>query len=74
MPAPEEYLTVADAVGRLRISEYQVTQAYRSGVLPHRRVGKLVRFTEADLAQFQENTRAKGSGLTSRSRARRRSS
>jgi excisionase family DNA binding protein len=73
MPA-DPYLTVGDVVARLRISEYQVAQAYRSGVLPHRRIGKLVRFTEADLEKFQANTQASGSGLTNRSRARRRSS
>lgn len=73
MPA-EVYLTVAEVVGKLKISQYQVVNAYRSGALPHRRVGKLVRFTEADLEQFQANTRAERSGLTSRSRARRRSS
>ena len=66
------YLTVADAARILRISVYQVGQAYKTGTLPHRRVGRLIRFTEADLEQFQANTRVESSGLTSRSRARRR--
>lgn len=67
------YLSVEDAATRLHISPYQVQQAYKSGTLPHRRVGRLVRFTEADLEQFQANTKVESSGLTSRSRARRRS-
>jgi len=66
------YLNVEDVAQRLRISAYQVTAAYKSGTLPHRRVGRLIRFTEADLEQFQANTRVESSGLTSRSRARRR--
>lgn len=72
MSPVEPFLTTAQAADRLGLSEYQVQQAYRSGVLPSRRVGRLVRFTEADLEQFQANTKAKGSGLTARSRARRR--
>lgn len=66
------FLTVESVAARLGISEYQVQQAYRSGVLPHRKVGRLVRFTEADLEQFQANTAARTSGLTARSRSRRR--
>lgn len=70
--AAEPFLTVADVATRLGISEYQVQQAYRSGALPRRRLGRLVRFTEADLEQFQANTQVSAGGLTSRSRARRR--
>ena len=66
------YLNVADVARILRISQYQVQAAYKSGTLPHRRVGRLIKFTEADLEQFQANTRVESSGLTSRSRARRR--
>jgi excisionase family DNA binding protein len=51
-------LTTAEAAEALGLSEYQVQQAYRSKLLPSRRIGRLVRFTEDDLAAFIERSRS----------------
>jgi excisionase family DNA binding protein len=49
-------LTTAEAAEVLGLSEYQVQQAYRSKLLPSRRIGRLVRFTQDDLAAFIERS------------------
>jgi excisionase family DNA binding protein len=51
-------LTTAEAAAALGLSEYQVQQAYRSKLLPSRRIGRLVRFTEDDLAAFIERSQS----------------
>jgi excisionase family DNA binding protein len=47
-------LSVDEAAAYLGISKYQVRQAYRAKRLPHRVIGRLVKFTQADLDVFVE--------------------
>jgi excisionase family DNA binding protein len=49
-------LTVEEAAAHLGLSTYQIQQAYRSKLLPSRRIGRLVRFTQDDLAAFIERS------------------
>jgi excisionase family DNA binding protein len=69
-------LTVTDVSDRLGLTEYQVRAEHARGLLPGRRVGRLLRFTEADLDAYLERIRedrgADASGLTRASRNRRR--
>lgn len=72
MTAP--LLDVAQVASVLGLSEYQVRAAVAAGTLPHRRVGRFVRFTEDDLdtylARIAVDTVAAPSGQTSGSRRR----
>ena len=69
-------MNVAQVAERLGISEYQVRQEHGRGILPGRRAGRFLRFTEDDLSVYLERIRddraADRSGLTPLSRARRR--
>ena len=69
-------LTVPEAADRLGLTTYQVRAEHARGLLPGRRAGRLLRFTESDLetyvARIKEDRGADASGLTPRSRARRR--
>lgn len=47
-----------EAADRLGISEHMVRVAYRSGLLPHRKVGRFVKFTDGDLDEYVERIRA----------------
>lgn len=51
-------LTSTEVADRLGVSEHQVRIAYRSGVLPHRRVGRFVRFTDTDLDTYVDRIAA----------------
>jgi DNA-binding transcriptional MerR regulator len=70
-------MNVAQVAERLGISEYQVRQEHGRGILPGRRAGRFLRFTEDDLTTYLERIRddrgSDASGLTPDSRRRRRS-
>jgi len=51
------FIGVPRAAELLGLSEHMVRQAYRSGLLPHRKIGRLVRFTATDLDAYVERTR-----------------
>jgi excisionase family DNA binding protein len=73
---PPLLMSVAQAAERLGLSEYQVRQEHGRGVLPGRRAGRFIRFTDEDIATYLDRIREdKGSthsGLTPLSRARKR--
>lgn len=60
----------------LGISEYQVRQEHDRGVLPGRRAGRFLRFTDEDVSTYLDRIRddkaSNASGLTAQSRRRRR--
>jgi hypothetical protein len=60
----------------LGISEYQVRQEHDRGVLPGRRAGRFLRFTDEDVTTYLDRIRddkaSTQSGLTPQSRRRRR--
>lgn len=66
-------LKASAAAERLGLTVYQVRAEHARGVLPGRRVGRLLRFAEADLDAYLERIRedrgSNTSGLTPRSRA-----
>jgi excisionase family DNA binding protein len=45
-------LIVDDAADRLRVSPSSIRRLVAAGVLPHHRVGGLLRFTAGDLQEF----------------------
>ena len=45
-------MTVSDVARVLAVSKRTVFSLYKSGQLPHMRVGKLVRFNEADVVAY----------------------
>lgn len=49
-------LTTAEAAELLGISEHMTRQAYRSGLLPHRKVGRFTRFTAEDIETYVART------------------
>jgi DNA-binding transcriptional MerR regulator len=69
-------MNVPQVAERLGLSEYQIRQEHDRGILPGRRAGRFLRFTEDDLATYLERIRddrgGNASGLTTQSRARRR--
>lgn len=72
MTAP--LLDVPAAAAALGLSTYQVRAAVDAGTLPHRRVGRFIRFTDADLDTYLSRIAvdpvAAPSGQTQRSRRR----
>ncbi|RHA38682.1 helix-turn-helix domain-containing protein [Cellulomonas rhizosphaerae] len=47
-----ELLTVPQVADRLGLTEYQVRQEHARGVLPGRRPGRFLRFTDTDLETY----------------------
>jgi len=54
---PPLLMNVAQAAERLGLSEYQVRQEHGRGILPGRRAGRFLRFTEDDLTTYLERIR-----------------
>lgn len=71
-------LKVAAVAERLGLSEYQARAEHARGVLPGRRVGRFLRFTEGDIETYLDRIRedrgSDASGLTAGSRRRRKAS
>jgi excisionase family DNA binding protein len=69
-------MTVPEAAQVLGLSAYQVRAEHERGLLPARRSGRLLRFHDDDIAVYldriKEDRGAAQSGLTDRSRQRRR--
>lgn len=69
-------MTAKETGVELGISEYQVRQEHDRGVLPGRRAGRFLRFTDEDIATYLDRIRddkaSIQSGLTAQSRRRRR--
>lgn len=69
-------MTAKETGVELGISEYQVRQEHDRGVLPGRRAGRFLRFTEDDVATYLDRIRddraSNASGLTAASRRRKR--
>lgn len=68
-------LTVEQAADQLGLTPYQVRAEHRRGVLPGRKPGRFLRFTENDLETYVEriaDDKPTSSGLTPGSRRRRR--
>lgn len=69
-------LKFPDVAKRLGVSEYQARAEHERGILKGRRVGRFIRFTEADLDAYLERIREgqdqDATGLTPGSRNRRR--
>ena len=51
------YLTPKDLAQRYQVSERQITHLARMGYLPGIRIGKLWRFNEEDLQEWEERLR-----------------
>lgn len=64
---------VAKVAEKLGISEYQVRREHERGILPGRRAGRFLRFTDEDIATYLERIRddrgGEQSGQTPRSAA-----
>ncbi|WP_152203599.1 helix-turn-helix domain-containing protein [Georgenia thermotolerans] len=70
-------MTVEEAAAALNLSEYTVRAEQKRGRLPYRRVGRFIRFTEADLDAYTERIRGEEAPTlrrTAASQARRRAS
>lgn len=67
---------VEKAAAKLGLSEYQVRREHERGILPGRRAGRFLRFTDDDLSTYLERIRddraSNRSGLTPQSARRRR--
>ena len=65
---------VIAAAEQLGLTEYQVRAEHDRGILPGRRAGRLLRFTQDDLADYlariAEDKAGAQAGLTSASRSR----
>lgn len=77
MTTGRRLMDVPAVAALLDLSAYQVREEHRRGLLPGRRVGKLLRFTEADLDTYVDRIRedkaaAEKSGVTPGSLRRRR--
>ena len=61
-------MNVGQAAERLGLTEYQVRREHERGILPGRRAGRFLRFTEEDLATYvvriQDDRAGNASGLT----------
>lgn len=58
MTAAARLLTSTEVAVHLGISEHMVRQSYRSGLLPHRKVGRFIRFTADDIDAYVARTAA----------------
>jgi excisionase family DNA binding protein len=65
---PRSLFTAAEAAAALSVSETLVRQLTLTGDLPCRRIGRLVRYTHADIEAFV--TRCDQQGYAPRSRTR----
>lgn len=69
-------LTVAEVADQLGVSAHRVRADATVGLLPHRRVGRLVRFTQTDVDTYVDrmavDRASTHAGLTQASRQRRR--
>lgn len=67
-------ISSAEAADQLGISEHQVRIAYRSGLLPHRKVGRFIKFAAEDLDAYVDRIAATDTpgGLRRTETARRR--
>lgn len=64
-------LTVDEAAAELGISAYQVRQEHDRGILPGRRPGRFLRFTDEDIATYLDRIRDdKGSGQSGHKKRR----
>lgn len=52
-PGEESLLTIPEVAQRLKISAYRAYELARQGRLPHQKIGKLVRVSLRQLAEFQ---------------------
>lgn len=72
-----ELLTTREAADRLKVGETWLANQARAGKVPHRRLGRTVRFSEDDLAAILDSAKSGAAetntwGLTPRSASRRR--
>ncbi|MGV3564205.1 MAG: helix-turn-helix domain-containing protein [Nocardioides sp.] len=51
------YLTAAEAAERLGTKEARIRALVKRGLIAHRRDGRFLRFTEADLEEYVEATK-----------------
>lgn len=54
-------LTVEEVAARLQLSEYRVYELTRQGAMPHVKIGRLIRFTEAQIEEFVDGLCQKAS-------------
>jgi excisionase family DNA binding protein len=73
MEGSPRLMAVNEVAALLGLSEYQVRAEHRRGILPARRAGRFLRFTEADLEAYltriAEDLAGAQSGQTAGSRA-----
>ncbi len=60
----------AEIAGRLGVPKSWVLESARSGAIPHVRLGRYVRFDEADVDRWLEECKTGGRPITLRTRTR----
>jgi excisionase family DNA binding protein len=53
----KEFLTIDDVCGFLSVKKSFIYSLVESGVIPHYRIGKLIRFKKSDIDNWMENQR-----------------
>ena len=56
----KEFLTIDDVCGLLSVKKSFIYSLVESGVIPHYRIGKLIRFKQSDIDTWMENQRREG--------------
>jgi len=64
----KEFLTIDDVCGFLSVKKSFIYSLVESGVIPHYRIGKLIRFKQSDINTWMENHRREGINVDKKAR------
>ena len=64
----KEFLTIDDVCGFLSVKKSFIYSLVESGVIPHYRIGKLIRFKQSDVNTWMENHRREGINVDKKAR------